>query len=158
MAIDSKKGTSNMGGRGVSSGKAGSGASGYKKTNDIPVMRYNRETETFEVSKTKGYTTQKDGYTLNIQVDEGTYRVSMGGMIMDGKTHYSLAEAKQAIDGGIHDYIQKNPEGFKSAELAQNEILSRINKGEKISCAAMGAELSPIVLIGAYGGDYAQIN
>ena len=79
---------------------------------------------------------KKDGYTLNIQVDEGTYRVSMGGMIMDGKTYYSLAEAKQAIGGGIHDYIQKNPEGFKSAELAQNEILSRINKGEKITVAA----------------------
>lgn len=116
-------------------GKTTRGASGYQKTNDIPVMRYNRETETFEVSKTKGYTTQKDGYTLNIQVDEGTYRVSIGGMIVDGKTHYSLAEAKQAIDGGIHDYIQKNPEGFKSAELAQNEILSRINKGEKITTA-----------------------
>ena len=124
-----------MGGRGSSSGKAAGGTSGYQKTNDIPVMRYNRETQTFEVSKTKGYTTEKDGYTLNIQVDKGTYRVSIGGMIVDGKTHYSLAEAKQAIDGGIHDYIQKNPEGFKSVELAQNEILSRINKGEKITAA-----------------------
>ena len=125
-----------MGGRGSSSGKAAGWASGYQKTNDIPVMRYNRETGEYEVSRTKGYTTQKDGYTLNIQADEGTYKVSMGGMIMDGKTYYSLAEAKQAIDGGIHDYIQKDPEGFKSAELAQNEILSRINKGEKITVAA----------------------
>lgn len=124
-----------MGGRGSSSGKAGSGASGYQKTNDIPVMRYNRETETFEVSKAKGYTTQKDGYTLNIQADEGTYKVSMGGMIVDGKTHYSLAEAKRAIDGGIHDFIQKSPEAFKAGELAQNEILSRINKGEKVTTA-----------------------
>lgn len=124
-----------MGGRGSSSGKAGSGASGYQKTNDIPVMRYNRETETFEVSKTKGYTTQKDGYTLDIQVDEGTYRVSMGGMNVDGKAYHSLAEAKQAIDGGIHDFIQRHPEAFKSGELAQNEILSRINKGEKVTAA-----------------------
>ena len=120
-----------MGGRGSSNGKAAGGTSGYQKTNDIPVMRYNRETETFEVSKAKGYTTQKDGYTLNIQVDEGTYRVSMGGMSMDGKTYYSLAEAKQAIDGGIHDYIHKHPEAFKSGELAQNEILSRIKKRRK---------------------------
>lgn len=125
-----------MGGRGGSSGRSSGGASGYQKTNDIPVMRYNRGTETFEASKSKGYTTQKDGYTLNIQADEGTYRVTMGGMNIDGKTYHSLAEAKQAIDGGIHDYIQKHPEAFKSSELAQNEILSRINKGEKITAAA----------------------
>jgi len=124
-----------MGGRGSSSGKAGSGASGYQKTNNMPVLRYNRETSTFEVSKTKGYTTQKDGYTLNIQADEGTYRVSMGGMSIDGKTYHSLTEAKNAIDNGIHDYIQKHPEAFKSVELAQNEILSRIKKGEKITAA-----------------------
>lgn len=124
-----------MGGRGSSSGKAAGGTSGYQKTNDIPVMRYNRETETFEVSKAKGYTTQKDGYTLNIQADEGTYRVSIGGMNVDGKTYHSLTEAKQAIDGGIHDFIQRHPEAFKSGELAQNEILSRIKKGEKITAA-----------------------
>lgn len=122
-----------MGGRGSSSGKASSGASGYQKTNDIPVMRYNRETSTYEVSKAKGYTTQKDGYTLNIQADEGTYRVSIGGMNVDGKTYHSLTEAKNAIDNGIHDYIQKHPEAFKSVVLAQNEILSRIKKGEKIT-------------------------
>ena len=122
-----------MGGRGSSSGEAGSGASGYQKTNDIPVMRYNRETSTYEVSKAKGYTTQKDGYTLNIQADEGTYRVSIGGMNVDGKTYHSLTEAKNAIDNGIHDYIQKHPEAFKSVVLAQNEILSRIKKGEKIT-------------------------
>lgn len=124
-----------MGGRGGSGGKASSGASGYQKTNDIPVMRYNRETSTFEVSKTEGYTIQKDGYTLNIQVDEGTYRVSIGGTNVDGKTYQSLTEAKNAIDNGIHDFIQKNPEAFKSVELAQNEILSRIKKGEKITAA-----------------------
>lgn len=124
-----------MGGRGSSSGKVAGGASGYQKTNDIPAMRYNSETSTYEVSKAKGYTTQKDGYTLNIEADEGTYRVSMGGMNVDGKTYHSLTEAKNAIDNGIHDYIQKHPEAFKSVELAQNEILSRIKKGEKITTA-----------------------
>ena len=124
-----------MGGRGGSSGSGGSGASGYQKTNNIPVMRYNRETSTYEVSKAKGYTTQKDGYTLNIQADEGTYRVSIGGMNVDGKTYHSLTEAKNAIDNGIHDFIQKNPEAFKSVELAQNEIQSKKKKGEKITAA-----------------------
>lgn len=128
-------GCHSKGSRAYSTKGRNAGASGYQKTNDIPVMRYNRETETFEVSKTKGYTTQKDGYTLNIQADEGAYRVSMGGMLVVGKTYYSLAEAKRAIDGGIHDFIQKNPEAFKSGELAQNEILSRIKKGEKITTA-----------------------